>query len=116
VLGTAPGSASLRWGTFRLARRGQSKVEVAPLALKADCRGGRDGWDRNKRRLSPVLNPARWALKGSANFGFEPRKAFIGKAGAFDIAVCFGLTLNLLRSPYRRGPNEIGEGQKFSSL
>jgi hypothetical protein len=98
----------LRWGTFRLARRGQSKVEVAPLALKADCRGGRDGRDRNKRRLSPALNPARWALKGSADFGFEPRKAFIGKARAFDIAVCFGLTLSLLRGPYRRGPNEIG--------
>jgi hypothetical protein len=72
--------------------------------------------DRDKRRLFPVLNPARWALKGSADFGFEPRKPFIGKARAFDIAVCFGLTLNLLRSPYRRGPNEIGEGQKFSSL
>jgi hypothetical protein len=54
------------------------------------------------------LNPARWALKGSADFGFEPRKAFIGKARAFDIAVCFGLTLSLLRGPYRRGPNEIG--------
>jgi integrase len=62
------------------------------------------------------LNPARWALKGSADFGFEPRKAFIGKARAFDIALCFGLTLNLLRSPYRRGPNEIGEGQEFLAV
>jgi hypothetical protein len=55
-------------------------------------------------------------LKGSADFGFEPRKAFIGKARASDVAVCFGLPLNLLRSPYCGGPNEIGEGQEFLAV
>jgi hypothetical protein len=63
-----------------------------------------------------VLNPARWTLKGSVDFGLEPRKALIGNARAFDVAVGFGLPLNLLRSPYCGGPNEIGEGHKSSSL
>jgi hypothetical protein len=90
-------------------RHAWSKVEVAPIALKAG-RGGRDGGDRNKRRLRPVLNPARWALKGPADFGFEPRKALIGKAGAFDVTVYFGLPLNPLRNPDCSGPNLIGEG------
>jgi hypothetical protein len=62
------------------------------------------------------LNPARWALKGSVDFGFEPRKALISKARAFDVAVSFGLPLNLLRSPYCGGPNEIGEGQEFLAV
>jgi hypothetical protein len=34
-------------------------------------------------------------LKGSADFGFEPRKTLIGKARAFDVAVCFGLSAAL---------------------
>jgi hypothetical protein len=94
----------------------KSKVEVTPLALKADCRGRRDGRDRKKRRLRPVLNPAHWALKNSADFGFEPRKALIGKARTFDVAICFGLPLNLLCSPYCCGPNAIGEGHEFLAV
>jgi hypothetical protein len=111
--GTSPNRTA---GAFRLARRGQSKVEVAPLAPKADCRCGRDGCDRNKRRLPPELNAAHWALKDSADFGFEPRKALVSKARAFDVAVSFGPPLNLLRSPYCGGPNEIGEGQEFLAV
>jgi hypothetical protein len=91
-------------------------VEVTPLALEADCRGWRDGWDRNKRRLHPVLNPADWALKNSAVLGFEPRKALIGKARTFDVAICFGLPLNLHRSPYCSRPNAIGEGHEFLAV
>jgi hypothetical protein len=91
-------------------------VEITPLALKAGCRGRRDGWDRNKRRLRPVLNPAHWALKNSADFRFEPRKALIGKARTFDVAICFGLPPNLLRSPYRSGPNVIDEGHEFLAV